>query len=153
MGDLLTNLSTSQIFSASGILLVMVGSWLVAIELVIRFKGYAFKVINMTCDGSADTEKTANFERWELRRARWMWVGLSFISIGSLLQLYGAIAPSTSLTVPEVHAPLYFKININGEAAAAWMQALLSAAAILASVWLVIRLDVCFVFFDIVDSC
>lgn len=69
----------------------MVGSWLVALELVIRFKGYAFKVINMTCDGSADTEKTANFERWELRRARWMWTGLALITIGSLLQIFGTV--------------------------------------------------------------
>ncbi|MEQ1661094.1 MAG: hypothetical protein ABL877_00180 [Thiobacillus sp.] len=74
--DSLWNISDPQLASTGGVILVMLGSWLVAIELVIRFKGYAFKVINMTCDGSADTEKTANFERWELRRARWMWVGL-----------------------------------------------------------------------------
>lgn len=89
--DLLTNLSTYQLASASGLVLVMVGSWLVAIELVIRFKGYAFKVINMTCDGSADTEKTANFKKWELRRARWMWFGLALITIGSLLQIYATV--------------------------------------------------------------
>lgn len=88
------NLSDPQLAAAIGIALVMVGSWLVAIELVIRFKGYAFKVINMTCDGSADTEKTANFERWELRRARWMWGGLILITVGSVLQLYGTLAPA-----------------------------------------------------------
>lgn len=72
----------------------MFGSWLVAIELVIRFRGYAFKVIDMTCDGSANTEKTTDFKRWELHRARWMWVGLILITVGSVLQLYGTLAPA-----------------------------------------------------------
>lgn len=129
------NLITPQLASVGGIALVMVGSWLVAIELVIRFKGYAFKVINMTCDGSADTEKTAGFERWELRRARWMWAGLILITVGSLLQLFGTLAPA--FTAPVAHTSTHFQINVDSEGSAAWTQALLSAAAIFASVWLV----------------
>lgn len=92
--NLLCNLTATQLASVSGILLVMFGSWLVAIELVIRFRGYAFKVINLTGDGSADTEKTKDFEKWELRRACWMWTGLVFITVGSLLQLFGTLAPA-----------------------------------------------------------
>jgi hypothetical protein len=134
--DSLWNLSDPQLASAGGIILVMLGSWFVAIELVIRFKGYAFKVINMTCDGSADTEKTANFERWELRRARWMWVGLTLITIGSLLQLYGTLAPA--FISSEAHTPTHFQINVDSEAAA-WAQAFLSALAIVASLWVVNR--------------
>jgi len=65
----------------------LLGSWCVAIEVVHRFKGYAFSVQNVMADGSGEVVKTPDFTRWELKRAWWMWIGLALITVGIILQM------------------------------------------------------------------
>ncbi len=69
------------------IILSLIGTWLVAYELVIRFKGYSFEIKTMTYDGQGNPEKTAEFNKWELKRAKYMWIGLILITLGNFLQI------------------------------------------------------------------
>lgn len=62
--------------------------------------------------------------------------GSGLITIGSLLQFYGTLAPA--FISPEAHTPTHFQINVDSEVAA-WAQAFLSALAIVASLWVVNR--------------
>lgn len=80
--------------SAVGIISVLLGSWLVAYEVVNRFLNFPYRVVDITVDGSGKLEKNPGFEKWEMRRAKVMWVGLFFITIGSLLQLAGLFCNS-----------------------------------------------------------
>lgn len=71
----------------------LVGTWFIAIELVIRFKGYAFEVKNITYSGQGDVKKTDKFKRWELKRAAFMWLGLVCITISNFMQAFTILLP------------------------------------------------------------
>lgn len=71
----------------AGLVCNLLGTWMVAIELVLRFKGYAFEVKGITYSGSGPAEKTEDFKRWELKKAYWMWAGLVLITIGVIAQI------------------------------------------------------------------
>ena len=86
-------MNEQQLFSIGGIVLVLIGSWFVAYEVVNRFSGYAFRVEDVLCDGSGKVEKTALFQSWEAWRSRWMWVGLLCITLGSGAQIYAVLIP------------------------------------------------------------
>jgi hypothetical protein len=76
-----------KLLTFCGLALCLLGTFLVAIELVIRFKGYAFEIKSMTYNGQGKAEKTAGFERWETKRAKFMWSGLALITIGTAAQM------------------------------------------------------------------
>lgn len=69
------------------IILSLVGTWLVAYELVIRFKGFAFEIKSITYDGQGNPEKTTEFSNWEMKRAIYMWIGLILITLGHAIQI------------------------------------------------------------------
>lgn len=85
------SMHSAQIAAVVGIALVVVGTWLVAYEVVKRFLGYSHRVIDVRADGSGVVEKTDAFKKWEMKRAFWMWSGLALITVGSALQIYGTI--------------------------------------------------------------
>ena len=90
------NFSPAATASIVGIVLVVVGTWFVAYEVVKRFLGYSHKVIDVRADGSGVVEKTDEFKQWEMKRAFWMWAGLLLITVGSGLQAYGTIISSAA---------------------------------------------------------
>lgn len=82
-----------QVWSATGIAMVMIGSWCVAIEVVNKFKGDSHTTKDATWkDGRV--AKTERFTRWEARRNCWMWAGLALITLGSLAQLVSVFLPA-----------------------------------------------------------
>ena len=87
----LCSMSLAQVASVVGIVLVVVGTWLVAYEVVNRFLGYSHRVIDVRWDGSGVVEKTDDFRKWEVKRAFWMWAGLALITVGSGFQIYGTM--------------------------------------------------------------
>jgi hypothetical protein len=88
MQTVLSDLSLKIIVPAAGIVLVLLGSWCVAYEVVNRFRG-ASHDISTGWGGTGKAEKSASYTAWESRRNVVMWIGLALISIGSLLQLWG----------------------------------------------------------------
>ena len=80
-------MAISKLLALIGMALALVGTWLVAFELVSRFRGYAFEVKDITYRGGSTTDKTPDFRRWEARRAKYMWAGLVLITIGSVAQI------------------------------------------------------------------
>ena len=80
-------MNTSQELAIFGLILCLLGTFFVAIELVIRFNGYAYEIKTMTYDGQGNPVPTAEYSRWELRRAKFMWFGLALITIGTGLQV------------------------------------------------------------------
>lgn len=76
-----------KILAITGMIFSLLGTWLVAYELVSRFRGYAYEIDGMTYDGQGTPEKTPDFVRWEITRAKFMWAGLALITAGSVLQM------------------------------------------------------------------
>jgi len=83
--SVLSSATAQQVWAASGILLVLFGSWLVAYEVVNKFKGISHTV-STGWGGSGTASKTETFIQWEARRNRVMWVGLACITAGSTMQ-------------------------------------------------------------------
>lgn len=75
----------------AGLVCNLLGTWMVAIELVHRFKGYAFEVKGVTYRGEGPAEKTDDYKQWELKRACWMWAGLVLITLGTVAQALAVI--------------------------------------------------------------
>jgi len=80
-------MALSRFLALSGMALSLLGTWLVAVELVIRFKGYAFEIRTMTFNGQGNPVKTPEFEHWEAKRAKFMWLGLALITLGTFAQM------------------------------------------------------------------
>jgi hypothetical protein len=76
--------------SVSGILLVMVGSWFVAYEVVNKFQGQTHTV-SVAFGGPGTPKKLPEYVAYELRRNKFMWFGLALITLGSLSQAAGAL--------------------------------------------------------------
>ena len=76
--------------SGGGIVLVLIGAWFVAYEVVAKFRGDTHGAIT-PLGGIGKVSKLAAFVKWEHKRNRAMWVGLACITIGSFLQLAGLI--------------------------------------------------------------
>ncbi len=72
---------------AAGIFLVLVGSWCVAYEVVNKFAGVSHRV-STGWGGSGTATKTDQYISWESQRNTIMWIGLLFITVGSLMQIY-----------------------------------------------------------------
>ena len=85
-----SNFTTQQVWSALGILFVLVGSWFVAYEVVNKFSGVSHKV-STAWGGEGTAEKTETYIRWEARRNVCMWIGLTFMSLGSAMQLVAVL--------------------------------------------------------------
>ena len=73
--------------SGIGIVLVLIGAWCVAYEVVAKFRGETHGA--SVFFGGGAVHKTGNFIAWEQKRNAAMWTGLGCITIGSLLQLVG----------------------------------------------------------------
>lgn len=71
--------------TGTGILLVLAGSWCVAYEVVNKYRGISHTV-STGWGGEGTACKTESFIKWEAKRNAVMWVGLSFITVGSLMQ-------------------------------------------------------------------
>jgi len=80
--------------SGIGILGTLIGSWLVAYEVVNKFTGASYSTSNGWGGIGGSTNKTEVFIQWEDRRNFFMWIGLAFITVGSLLQLVGLCCSS-----------------------------------------------------------
>lgn len=81
-------MDTSTWLSGLGIVATLVGSWLVAYEIVKKFTGVSHTV-STGWGGAGSAKKTEIFTQWEDKRNRAMWSGLAFITFGSALQLAG----------------------------------------------------------------
>ena len=79
--------------SGSGIVFVLIGAWLVAYEVVAKFRGETHGV-SVPYGGSGKVQKLGTFVAWEKKRNAAMWLGLGCITIGSLLQLAGLLVQS-----------------------------------------------------------
>jgi hypothetical protein len=77
--------------SAIGIFSSLIGSWLVAYEVVNKFRGVSHSV-SVGWGGSGTASKTEPFLQWESKRNFVMWWGLAFITGGSFLQLASLFA-------------------------------------------------------------
>lgn len=78
----------STLLSGLGIAAVLIGSWLVAYEVVNKFTGVSHTV-STGWGGEGTPQKTNAFIQWEAKRNSVMWFGLAFITVGSFLQLAG----------------------------------------------------------------
>lgn len=87
----------STYLSIGGIVLVMVGSWFVAYEVVNQFRGQSHTV-SVGYGGPGTPHKLPEFITYEARRNQFMWVGLALITIGSLLQVAGALCGAQANT-------------------------------------------------------
>jgi hypothetical protein len=74
--------------AAAGIVLVMLGSYFVAYEVVRKFTGQSH-IVHVAFGGPGRPEKTPVYLAWEARRSKFMWIGLALITLGSVLQLVG----------------------------------------------------------------
>ncbi len=81
----------SVYLSAAGIIMVLIGAWFVAYEVVAKFKGETHGAIT-PLGGIGTVSKLGAFIAWERKRNIAMWVGLGFITTGSLLQVAGLFA-------------------------------------------------------------
>jgi hypothetical protein len=73
------------LLALAGPLLSLVGAWLAAIEIVLRFRGEELK----TTSGYNSTvvKKTPEFVQWSKRRERYILFGLALVTIGAILQM------------------------------------------------------------------
>jgi hypothetical protein len=78
-----------KILSCAGIVMVLIGAWLVAYEVVAKFEGETHGV--STTYGGGKAFKLGVFKEWEMRKNKYMWAGLIFITIGSFLQIAGVL--------------------------------------------------------------
>lgn len=76
--------------SAVGILSTLIGARYVAYEVVNKFRGTSHTV-STSWGGQGSATKTEAFIQWEAKRNFFMWIGLGFITAGSLLQLAGLL--------------------------------------------------------------
>lgn len=79
--------------SGSGIVFVLIGAWLVAYEVVAKFRGDTHGV-SVPYGGGGTVKKLGIFIAWEKKRNAAMWLGLGCITLGSLLQLAGLLVQS-----------------------------------------------------------
>ncbi len=76
--------------SGIGIVLVLVGAWFVAFEVVAKFEGETHGGIT-SMGGITKIRKLGTYLKWERKRNIAMWAGLAFITVGSILQLIGVV--------------------------------------------------------------
>ena len=86
MCQFLTN-NFAALLNSVGIIFVMIGAWLVAYEVVNKFKGEQYQGPQITFGCSLRPSKTDEFIDWEILRSKVMMIGLIFITIGSLSQI------------------------------------------------------------------
>jgi hypothetical protein len=79
--------------SGSGIVLVLIGAWFVAYEVVAKFRGPTHGV-SVSYGGAGPVNKLGTFIAWEKKRNAAMWFGLGCITLGSFLQLAGLLVQS-----------------------------------------------------------
>jgi hypothetical protein len=79
-------MNTCIIFSATSIIAIITGSWLVAYEDMNKYLGPSHQV-STGWGSDRVTEKTGTIIKWEVSRNEFMRLGPSFISLGSGLQL------------------------------------------------------------------
>ena len=80
--------SVSTWLSVVGIILVMIGAWFVAYEVVRKFEGRTHAG-SALIGGNVVHDKLGVYGDWEKKRNRAMWAGLVLITLGSLLQIAG----------------------------------------------------------------
>jgi hypothetical protein len=76
----------SDYLAIGGIILVMFGSWLVAYEVVLQFRGQSH-IVSVAYGGPGTPKKLPEFIAYEARRNKFMWTGLVLITVGSLVQI------------------------------------------------------------------
>ena len=76
---------SSKWLAAFGIVFVLLGSWLVAYEVVNKFRGISHTV-STGWGGAGTASKTEAYIEWEAQRNGVMWAGLACITLGSVLQ-------------------------------------------------------------------
>ena len=79
----------SQVISTIGLLLDIIGAYMVASEVVSQYKGHQLKPIETRCGQSEPPEKTKEFTKWENIRNLKMKIGLFLLTIGFLMQITG----------------------------------------------------------------
>ena len=86
MCQFLTN-NFAAVLNSAGIIFVMIGAWLVAYEVVNKFKGEPYHKHQISFGASLRPIKTDEYINWEIIRSKVMVSGLVCITIGSLLQI------------------------------------------------------------------
>ena len=81
---------SSKWLAAVGIIPVLFGSWMVAYEVVSKFRGISHTV-SVGWGGAGSANKSGAFLKWEARRNCAMWAGLAFITVGSMFQFFALI--------------------------------------------------------------
>lgn len=76
-----------KLLNSLGLLFDMIGAVLVAFELVRQFKGNQMSVGQTINSMHNPPIKTPEFKKWEVRKYRYMAVGLAFLLLGFSLQL------------------------------------------------------------------
>jgi hypothetical protein len=80
-----------QYLNIFGLILDIIGAWLVAYEVVSQYKGSQFKTSNSIVFGLTAVnnapEETLEYQKWLNKRNRYMWFGLTFLTLGFLVQI------------------------------------------------------------------
>lgn len=85
---------SAQWVTTFGLLLDIIGAFLVAIEVVNKFHGIQFDG-HKTIDALADPPpKTTDFIKWERKKFVKMTIGLTLLTFGFLLQIVGTWLPT-----------------------------------------------------------
>lgn len=79
----------SQVISTIGLILDIIGAFLVASEVVSQYKGHQLKPIETRCSQSELPEKTKEYKKWENIKNLKMKIGLALLTIGFLMQITG----------------------------------------------------------------
>ena len=77
----------SACLNSVGLIFDIIGAWLVAYEVVRQFRGQQFERMPTRWGGMPPPEKTSEFQGWEIRRNRFMFVGLVCLTIGFVPQI------------------------------------------------------------------
>lgn len=73
---------------SAAIILAIIGTWLVAIQILNVFHGFPFILQNLTVDGHSEIVKSEAFAQWEASTGKTIYTGLILITMGGALELY-----------------------------------------------------------------
>lgn len=77
-----------KILNSVGLFFDIIGAFLVAWEVVRKFKGEQYDVLPLKMNGIIPPpNKTEKYEKYESDKHVKMWIGLGFLTIGFLLQI------------------------------------------------------------------
>jgi hypothetical protein len=76
-----------KIVNSIGLVLDIIGAWLVAIEVVKQFRGCKYSERRTWAQLVEGAKESEEYENWQILNHKWMLGGLVLLTIGFLLQL------------------------------------------------------------------